>query len=120
MKYLLDTHTILWYLFGDSRLSQSARKIIESHICFYSYASFWEISIKQSKKKLEFEHTVFEIDEMCRTAGFRKLPITLDDFKKVKNELNKELSKLSVKIPRDAYERIVNLMGLDYDWRDYI
>lgn len=36
----------------------------------------WEISIKQSKKKLEIEHTVFEIDEMCRTAGFRKLPIT--------------------------------------------
>ena len=76
MKYLLDTHTILWYLFGDSRLSQSARKIIESHICFYSYASFWEISIKQSKKKLEFEHTVFEIDEICGTAGFKKLPIT--------------------------------------------
>lgn len=28
----------------------------------------WEISIKQSKKKLEIEHTVFEIDEMCRTV----------------------------------------------------
>ena len=36
----------------------------------------WEISIKQSKKKLEFEHTVFEIDEICGTAGFKKLPIT--------------------------------------------
>ena len=85
MQYLLDTHTILWYLFGDNRLSKNARNIIESHVCFYSYASFWEISIKQSKKKLEFTHTIYEIDEMCRWAGFRKLPITLDDFNRIRN-----------------------------------
>ena len=110
MKYLLDTHTILWYLFGDSRLSQSARKIIESHICFYSYASFWEISIKQSKKKLEFEHTVFEIDEMCRTAGFRKLPITLDDFNKVKNLPFQENIKHN-----DPFDRILIAQALEND-----
>ncbi len=85
MKYLLDTHTILWYLFGDERLSKNAKEIIESNICFYSYASFWEISIKQSRKKLEFTHSIFEIDEMCRRSGFRKLPVTLDDFNKVRN-----------------------------------
>ena len=45
MQYSLDTHTILWYLFGDNRLSKDARNIIESNVCFYSYASFWEISI---------------------------------------------------------------------------
>ena len=33
----------------------------------------WEISIKQSKKKLEIEHTVFEIDEMCRLQRFSAL-----------------------------------------------
>lgn len=85
MNYLLDTHTILWYLFGDSRLSKNAKDIIESNVCFYSYASFWEISIKQSKKKLEFTHSVYEIDEMCRQAGFRKLSVTLDDFNRVRN-----------------------------------
>lgn len=85
MNYLLDTHTILWYLFADSRLSKTAKDIIDCNICFYSYASFWEISIKQSKKKLEFTHSVYEIDEMCRHAGFRKLPITLDDFNRIRN-----------------------------------
>ena len=40
MKYLLDTHTILWYLFGDEKLSKNAKDIIESYICFYSYTSF--------------------------------------------------------------------------------
>ena len=85
MKYLLDTHTILWYLFGDSRLPKSTKYIIEANTCFYSYASFWEIAIKQSKKKLEFTRTVYEIDEMCRRAGFIKLPITLDDFNRIRN-----------------------------------
>lgn len=66
MKYLLDTHAILWYLFGDARLPENTRKLIESNDCYFSFASFWEISIKQSKKKLEFSHTIFEIDKMCR------------------------------------------------------
>ena len=85
MKYLLDTHAILWYLFGDSRLSENARKKIESNECYFSYASFWEISIKQSKKKLEFSHTVFEIEEKCRESGFINLPVSLSDFDKVRN-----------------------------------
>ena len=85
MQYLLDTHTILWYLFGDARLPKATKELIDSNDCFYSYASFWEISIKQSKSKLEFSHTVFEIEEKCRQAGFRYLPVTLDDFNRVRN-----------------------------------
>ncbi len=85
MQYLLDTHAILWYLFGDSRLSENARKIIETNDCYFSYASFWEISIKQSKKKLEFTHNIFEIDEMCKQAGLQKLQVTLSDFYKIRN-----------------------------------
>ncbi|WP_407435706.1 type II toxin-antitoxin system VapC family toxin [Treponema sp.] len=85
MQYLLDTHTILWYLFGDSRLSESAKQLIELNDCYYSYISFWEISIKQSKKKLDFSHTIYELEEMCRQAGFRYLPLTLNDFHEVRN-----------------------------------
>lgn len=85
MGYLLDTHTILWYLFGDQHLSKNAKELIEANNCFYSYASFWEISIKQSKKKLEFTHTIYEIDEMCRRAGFRRLPVSLDDFNYIRH-----------------------------------
>ncbi|MBO7145554.1 MAG: type II toxin-antitoxin system VapC family toxin [Salinivirgaceae bacterium] len=85
MGYLLDTHTILWYLFGDQRLSKNTKELIETNNCYYSYVSFWEISIKQSKKKLEFTHTIYEIDEMCRRAGFRKLPVSLDDFNQIRH-----------------------------------
>ena len=85
MKYLLDTHTILWYLFGNPKLPISTKEIIDDNDCFYSYVSFWEISIKQSKNKLDIQHTIFEIYEMCRQAGFRRLPITLADFNQVRN-----------------------------------
>lgn len=110
MKYLLDTHTILWYLFGDSRLSKNAKNIIESNVCFYSYASFWEISIKQSKKKLEFTHTVYEIDEMCRQSGFRKLPVTLDDFNRIRNLPFQENVKHN-----DPFDRILISQAIEND-----
>ena len=110
MKYLLDTHAILWYLFVDSRLSKNAKDIIESNICFYSYASFWEISIKQSKKKLEFTHTVYEIDEMCRQAGFRKLPVTLDDFNRVRDLPFQENVKHN-----DPFDRILISQAIEND-----
>ena len=110
MKYLLDTHTILWYLFGDSRLSENAKQIVESDICFYSYASFWGISIKQSKKKLEFTHTIFEIDEMCRKAGVRKLPVTLDDF----NEVRHLPFQANVK-HNDPFDRILVSQAIEND-----
>ena len=30
MKYLLDTHTLLWFLKGDKKLSDRARQLIDS------------------------------------------------------------------------------------------
>jgi PIN domain nuclease of toxin-antitoxin system len=30
MNYLLDTHTLIWFLSGDKNLSAKARKAIES------------------------------------------------------------------------------------------
>ena len=54
MKYLLDTHTLLWFLAGDASLSGKAVQLIENEdnqICV-STASLWEIAIKSSLGKL--------------------------------------------------------------------
>lgn len=55
MRYLLDTHTLLWFLSGDESLSQTARQLIENEAnqIFVSIASLWEITIKSSLSKLE-------------------------------------------------------------------
>lgn len=44
MNYLLDTHTLIWFLNGDKALSAKVRKAIESSdaVNFVSIASVWE------------------------------------------------------------------------------
>lgn len=51
---LLDTHTLLWWLFDDPRLSARARKTIATadNEALVSSASAWEISTKHRLGKL--------------------------------------------------------------------
>lgn len=46
--FLIDTHVLLWWLFGDARLSPLAYDTIQSpdHAILVSSASGWEISMK--------------------------------------------------------------------------
>ena len=54
MNYLLDTHTLLWWLNNDPKLSTSAKTVIANseNIIFVSAVSAWEISIKKTIGKL--------------------------------------------------------------------
>lgn len=60
MKYLLDTHTILWYATNDRRLPVKQYETIESsqNQIFISHVSIWEIGIKSAIGKLKIENTV--------------------------------------------------------------
>lgn len=37
--YLLDTHAIIWYVSGNDELSSTAKNIMETKRCFFSFAS---------------------------------------------------------------------------------
>jgi PIN domain nuclease of toxin-antitoxin system len=53
MKLLLDTHTFLWFIEDNPRLSADAKKLLESEVdLMISTASLWEIAIKHSIGKL--------------------------------------------------------------------
>ena len=66
MKYILDTHTLLWIVTDDSRLSSDAKRIYldkRNDICL-SLASVWELAIKSSLSKISFGMTLEEfVDE---------------------------------------------------------
>jgi PIN domain nuclease of toxin-antitoxin system len=54
VKFLLDSHALLWALFEPERLSPNARALIgnaENQVVV-SYANFWEITVKIAKGKL--------------------------------------------------------------------
>lgn len=54
--WLLDTHTLLWMLYGDKRLSRPARALIDGDLpLLYSTVSFWEIALKRSARGFDFE-----------------------------------------------------------------
>src|SRR5688572_29692179 len=54
MRALLDTHTLLWFLQGNSQLSSVAKKWIENSANdpVVSIATCWEIAIKAGLRKL--------------------------------------------------------------------
>jgi len=81
MKFLLDTHTFLWFLCGDSELSKQARAIIENpkYEKYVSIASFWEISIKNSLGKLTLDIPFSELKTEATKNSFQILPITFED-----------------------------------------
>ena len=56
MRYIIDTQAFIWYATGDKQLSKTALDIIESDaIRYISFASIWEMAIKSSIGKLNFQ-----------------------------------------------------------------
>ncbi len=56
MKLLLDTHTILWALTDDPRLSDAARdEYVSSRELYFSMVSLWEIGIKLGLNRSDFQ-----------------------------------------------------------------
>jgi PIN domain nuclease of toxin-antitoxin system len=82
MKALLDTHVFLWWIDDDSRLSASAKTIIENseNQLFFSAASAWEIAIKTQLGKMRLPSNS-NLDKFIATHlslnGFEPLPISL-------------------------------------------
>ena len=57
MKFLLDTHLLLWIAADSDRLSNKAKRLITclDNELFFSAANLWEIAIKQSLKRQDFQ-----------------------------------------------------------------
>ena len=82
--YLLDTHTLLWFLRDSPQLSKKALGIITTENKVYvSIASLWEIAIKKSIGKLEFEHSIEKIAELCHEKDILILQIQPKYFDKI-------------------------------------
>jgi PIN domain nuclease of toxin-antitoxin system len=56
-RYLLDTHTAIWFFNGDAKLSARAQQIIRdrSNPVYLSIGSAWEVAIKLGIGKLDID-----------------------------------------------------------------
>ena len=80
MKALLDTHTFLWWITDNPKLSSRVRKIIGDgrNELFFSAASGWEIAIKAQlgRIKIPDKPELFISEQMVANA-IQGLPIQI-------------------------------------------
>lgn len=101
MSFLLDTHSLIWWLVGDPRLSLKAKSIIESRSseCFVCPVSAYEIGIKVQSGKLEFARNIWtNLPAIIAGNAFHNLSVNI------------EHSLLASKLPtnhRDPFDRLL-------------
>lgn len=80
MRLLLDSHALIWYLKGDTSLSDAARTAMEDdeNHRYISAASFWEIAIKVSLGKIQLDYPFPALKKLAMDLGFQILPIEFE------------------------------------------
>jgi PIN domain nuclease of toxin-antitoxin system len=61
MRYLLDTHILLWALTLDKRLPKPVIDILQNTDLdvYYSVICIWELAIKEAREKIELPNNFF-------------------------------------------------------------
>ncbi len=101
MIYLLDAHTLVWWLTDDPQLSARAIFAIEDdpERCAISAATVYEIGIKVENGKWEAARPIYaSMQAILESNGFRHLPISI------------EHATLAPKLPtdhRDPFDRLL-------------
>ena len=106
MRYLLDTHTLLWFISEDKKLSDRAHRLIldSNSEIFLSIASLWEIAIKVNIGKLALEQPFEQLfPKELHFHKIRILDITVDSLAR--------LTALPVH-HRDPFDRLIIAQAL--------
>jgi len=81
MRYLLDTHTLVWWLLDEPYLSDNAHNAIAQpeNILFVSSASGWEISTKYRLGKLpQAKDLIDNLPQFISRSRMNQLHITIE------------------------------------------
>ncbi len=85
-RLLVDTHTFIWFVYDDPKLSPTARQALEdpSNQVLFSAASVWESSIKAGLRKLElFPNPVDFFRLQAEKSGFQFLSLELQHLEPI-------------------------------------
>jgi PIN domain nuclease of toxin-antitoxin system len=101
VKYLVDTHVLLWSFIEPKKLSNNIRTLLldEDNDIYYSPVNLWEISIKYRLKKLKLGGLTPE-----------EFYVELNDSYYLCKEINNEDLITSYKLPmfhKDPFDRFL-------------
>jgi PIN domain nuclease of toxin-antitoxin system len=108
MKILLDTHTFLWAITEEKRLSQEARRLIASSECWWSVVSLWEAiqKVQVGKLSLPLPSGAFLTTELS-SNGVHLLPVSFGHVLRVES------------LPlhhRDPFDRMLIAQSIEEGW----
>ena len=108
MKVLLDTHTFIWAITDERRLSPRARSLIASSELWWSVVSLWEAIQKAQVGKLSLPLPAgpFLTGEL-RSNHVRLLPVSLSHVLRVEE------------LPlhhRDPFDRLLIAQSIEEGW----
>jgi len=109
MRYLLDTHVLLWWREDDPRLPAHWDDLLNhsssEHDILFSLVSIWEISIKRSIGKLKLDGATEDFARTLVTEhGFRQLPLEVHEISRTE------------KLPmhhRDPFDRLLIAQAIE-------
>lgn len=128
MKYLIDTHTLLWYTLNESPLSRTANQLIinSNNEILISPVSYWEIAIKISIGKLILHQPYKDSIDVCLNQyQFNILAITPEHTDVVitlpfyhKDPFNRLLVAQAIveKIPIISVDTVLDQYGIQRLW----
>jgi len=108
MKVLLDTHTFLWAITDEKRLSPEARRLIASSESWWSVVSLWEAiqKVQAGKLSLPLPAGAFLTSELS-SNGVRLLPVSVGHVLRVES------------LPlhhRDPFDRMLIAQSIEEGW----
>ncbi|MEM6342658.1 MAG: type II toxin-antitoxin system VapC family toxin [Bacteroidota bacterium] len=106
MSYILDTHTLLWFIENDNKPSSSAKSIIVNlqTPIYVSVVSIWEIVIKVNIGKFKISASIEKLLQFLDNQAIEVLPLS-----------NKHLS-VYASLPlhhRDPFDRMIIVQDME-------
>jgi PIN domain nuclease of toxin-antitoxin system len=108
MKILLDTHTFLWAVTEERRLSPKVRRLLVSAETWWSVVSLWEALAKATIGKLSLPQPAggFLVREL-KSNGVGVLPVTLSHVLRVESLALHH---------RDPFDRLLIAQSIEEGW----
>jgi len=100
VNFLLDTHILIWAAISPHKISSELASLLSdpSNHLYFSSASIWEISIKESLGKRDFKVSSKKLYDGLIENGYKELKVSALDAMEV------------IKLPfihRDPFDRIL-------------
>lgn len=112
MKYILDTHTLIWAITDREKLSEKVKILLENskNEIFVSSISYWEISLKSAIGKIELVGgNSQDLLRESTNLGFKNIPLN--------PETCSSFRKLTANYHRDPFDRMLIWQSISENYK---